>query len=182
LVPWKRVDEILVAVAAIEGVGLVIIGDGPERPRLEERVAALGLSGKVYFAGQRDHTEALSLMSQCDLFVLNSTYEGLPHVVLEALMLGLPVVARSVGGVPEVIRDGENGCLIEETSGEDLLPALIKLVSSPADRETLAAGARQGLQRFTFLEMVKTTESLLRSVARDTRSERFPTRSSIDVT
>ena len=70
------------------------------------------LSDRVYFAGQRNKEETFALMAACDLFVLNSSYEGFPHVVLEAMCAGLPVVATEVGGTPELVRDGENGLLI----------------------------------------------------------------------
>jgi glycosyltransferase involved in cell wall biosynthesis len=91
------VNGLLEALTEVPELGLVVVGDGPERPRLERRARELGVSDRVYFAGQRSKKEALSLMAACDLFVLNSAYEGLPHVVLEAMALGLPVVATAVG-------------------------------------------------------------------------------------
>ena len=88
-------------------IGLVIVGDGSERKRLEGVANTLDVADRVYFAGQASQAETIRLMAACDFFVLNSTHEGLPHVVLEAMSLGLPVVATAVGGTPEVVCDGE---------------------------------------------------------------------------
>lgn len=97
LVPWKGVDDILTAIAPLPEVGLVIVGTGPEEARLTQQVQAWQLTERVWLAGQKSLPELLALMGTCDLFVLNSTYEGLPHVVLEAMAVGVPVVATAVG-------------------------------------------------------------------------------------
>jgi glycosyltransferase involved in cell wall biosynthesis len=100
LVSWKRVDQIIEAITKLDQAGLVIIGDGPERSRLEEQAFRVGTADRVSFAGQRNNAEAMALMAACDIFVLNSTYEGFPFVVLEAMSLGLPVVGTAAGGTP----------------------------------------------------------------------------------
>ena len=161
LVPWKQVDQIIEALARCDGVGLVIIGDGPERGHLEELVRTLDLRDRVYFAGARSKAETLSLMAACDLFVLNSTYEGFPHVVLEAMSLGLPVVATAVGGTPEVVEDEENGLLLAPATNGALSETLLQLVSSPLERQRLANGAKHTMERFRLSAMVKETEAVL---------------------
>ncbi len=161
LVPWKQVDQIIEALARCDGVGLVIIGDGPERGHLEELVRTLDLRDRVYFAGARSKAETLSLMAACDLFVLNSTYEGFPHVVLEAMSLGLPVVATAVGGTPEVVEDEENGLLLAPATNGALSETLLQLVSSPLQRQRLASGAKHTMERFRLSAMVKETEAVL---------------------
>ena len=80
-------------------------------------------------------------MAAFDLFVLNSSYEGFPHVVLKAMCAGLPVVATAVGGTPKLVRDGENGLLIAPNANGALSKTLMKLVSSSEERQRLAAGA-----------------------------------------
>jgi glycosyltransferase involved in cell wall biosynthesis len=165
LVPWKQIDQIIGAVAQCDGTGLIIVGDGPERGRLEDLVRSCGLIERVYFAGQRDKKETLSLMAASDLFVLNSTYEGFPHVVLEAMSVGLPVVATAVGGTPEVVRNGENGVLIEPTANGLLSRTLVNLVSSSVERQRLAKGAKQTVERFRRSVMVGDTEAVLRNYA-----------------
>lgn len=163
LVPWKRIDHLIEAVAECEEVGLVIVGDGPERNRLEELVHSRDMTGRVYFAGQRSKYETLSLMAAGDVFVLNSTYEGLPHVVLEAMSLGLPVIATAVGGTPELVHDGENGRLIATASNGALAKILGELAVSRDERQRLAAGARQTVQRFRHEQMIEGTEAALQN-------------------
>jgi glycosyltransferase involved in cell wall biosynthesis len=162
LIPWKRIDQIIEAIARCDEAGLVIVGDGPERARLEALVRTLGLADRVYFAGQRSKTETLSLMAACHLFVLNSTYEGFPHVVLEAMHLGLPVVATAIGGIPEVVQDGENGLLIPPMAQAALSDTLLQLMSSPWERQRLVGGAKHTAERFCLASMVEETEAVLR--------------------
>jgi glycosyltransferase involved in cell wall biosynthesis len=162
LVPWKQIDHLIEAVTECEDVGLVIVGDGPERGLLEAIVLGNQLTDRVYFAGQRSQEETFALMAACDLFVLNSSYEGFPHVVLEAMSAGLPVVATAVGGTPELVRDGENGLLIAPNANGALSKTLMKLVTSSEERQRLAAGAQQTMQRFQRSAMIEATEAALR--------------------
>jgi glycosyltransferase involved in cell wall biosynthesis len=165
LVPWKQVNGLLEALTEVPKLGLVVVGDGPERPRLERRARELGVSDRVYFAGQRSKKEALGLMAACDLFVLNSAYEGLPHVVLEAMALGLPVVATAAGGTPEVVRDGETGVLVPGRYGT-LGASLSALARDPALRRRLGRAARQWIgERLSAETMIRLTEETLFTVA-----------------
>jgi glycosyltransferase involved in cell wall biosynthesis len=87
------------------------VGDGPERPHLEDRVAARGLGEKVIFLGQVP--DIASALERFDVFVLTSRYEGLPISLLEAMSTGLPVVGTAVGGIPEAVEEGVSGFLVE---------------------------------------------------------------------
>jgi glycosyltransferase involved in cell wall biosynthesis len=165
LVPWKQLDHLIEAVSACEDAGLVIVGDGPERGWLEDIVRANQLTNRVYFAGQRSKEETFALMAACDLFVLNSSYEGFPHVVLEAMCAGLPVVATEVGGTPELVRDGENGLLISSHANGALASTLRRLLSCSEERQRLAAGGRETIQRFRRSPMIEATEAALRACA-----------------
>ncbi|GBD00051.1 N-acetyl-alpha-D-glucosaminyl L-malate synthase [bacterium HR17] len=168
LVPWKRIDQLLEALVQVPELGLIVVGEGPERMRLEALAERLGVSERVYFAGSRSKVETHSLMAACDFFVLNSTYEGLPHVVLEAMTLGLPVVATAVGGTPEIVKDGETGILVLPEGG-DLVRALRRLVEDPEGRKDMAhAGWDWVERRFSINQMLNQTETLLvETMARD---------------
>jgi glycosyltransferase involved in cell wall biosynthesis len=161
LVPLKRVDRVIEALVSCPSVGLVIVGDGSERKRLEDLTNALDIDDRVYFTGQVSHVETIRFMAACDFFVLNSTHEGLPHVVLEAMSLGLPVVATAVGGTPEVVCDGHNGRLIGPRDDDALVQVLAQLVSSPGERQRLARGAQQTVVQFGFRSLVEATEAVL---------------------
>jgi glycosyltransferase involved in cell wall biosynthesis len=163
LVPLKRIDELMRSVAKLDSVGLVIVGDGQERTRLEELTRELQLQARVYFAGARSKEETLRIMAACDIFTLNSTHEGMPHVVLEAMGLGIPVVATAVGGVPEIVRDGETGILIEPADGAQLDRALKTLVDSREMRQRFGESAKRWARQFSVANMLTQTEQVLQN-------------------
>ena len=161
LIALKQIDRLIAAIRDRKNIGLVIIGDGPERGPLENLAREQGLTERIYFAGQKTNQETLSLMAGCDLFVLNSTHEGFPHVVLEAMSLGLPVIATAVGGTPELIHNGVNGVLVAVDSARALPDALDRLMASPAERARLVNGAKQTMERFRSSTMIDQTEAVL---------------------
>ena len=161
LVPWKQIDRLIEALGQLHDAGLVIVGEGPERKRLESLTRENNLNDRVYFAGQISKQETYDLMAACDLFVLNSTYEGFPHVVLEAMSAGLPVVATAVGGTLELVLDGQNGILIAPNGNGALAKTLRQISSSLEDRQRLIAGAQRTLQGFQSFGMIEQTEGVL---------------------
>ena len=165
LVSWKRVDSIIRAVGQIDKVGLLICGDGPERKNLETLTKDLALNDRIYFAGQRNRKDTLALMTGCDVFVLNSTYEGFPHVILEAMSLGLPVIATSVGGTPELVRNGEAGLLIRASDAVALRSAILEVIGSPETLRAMREQTRVEVRSFSFPRMVRETEQVLQTVS-----------------
>lgn len=161
LIPLKRIDQLVEALIQIPELSLVVIGEGPEQERLEALAKRLGVSERVYFAGSRSKAETYGLMAACDFFVLNSIHEGLPHAVLEAMALGLPVAATAVGGIPEVVKDGETGILVPP-EGDGLIKALRRLVEDPEGRKAMAHAGRDWVrQQFSMEKMVQETEGVL---------------------
>jgi glycosyltransferase involved in cell wall biosynthesis len=118
----------------------VIVGDGPDRAAVESEVRRLGLDSVVRLAGVRD--DVPELLATADLFVLSSRSEGLPLSILEAMAAGLPVVASSVGGVPEVVVDGETGYLVPPGDPRSLAGAIERLLDDSALRRRLGAAGR----------------------------------------
>jgi glycosyltransferase involved in cell wall biosynthesis len=152
----KALADAFAALARVDGVSLVVAGDGPERGALERRAAELGLDGRVRFVGPLARTEVLTLFRAADAALLSSAWENLPHSVVEALAVGTPVVATAVGGVPEVVRDGENGLLVAPGDVAALADA-IRRVSEPGLRDALAANAAAsvaGLDEQRLLERI----------------------------
>ena len=128
---------------------LRIVGDGPDRSAVASEIAGLGLDHAVELLGTRD--DVGDLLADADLFVLSSESEGLPMSVLEAMAAGLPVVASAVGGVPELVRDGETGTLVPPGDSRALAVAIERLAADPALRERMgAAGHRRAEREFSL--------------------------------
>ncbi|MBC7263904.1 MAG: glycosyltransferase family 4 protein [Chloroflexi bacterium] len=161
LVPWKGVDGILEALAGLSNVGLVVIGEGPMRAEWEAMAKALDLSRRVLFTGAIRREELYQYMAAADVFVLNSRYEGLPHIVLEAAAAGLPVVAADAGGTGEVVMDGVSGLLVPPGDTLSLQATLMRLLSDESLRRRLVEGARAQLANFSLAQMVERTETVL---------------------
>jgi glycosyltransferase involved in cell wall biosynthesis len=142
LTAQKSLETALEAVAQLPDARLVLVGDGPERAALERRAKELGLNGRVEFTGARPRSEVLRALAGATAVVLPSAWENLPHAAVEALAVGTPVVATTVGGVPEVVRDGVNGLLVPPGDPERLAAALALVAASPDLRAELAAAAR----------------------------------------
>jgi glycosyltransferase involved in cell wall biosynthesis len=115
----------------------LIVGDGPDRAAVEAEIRRLGLDGRVRLVGERSDVPAL--LAGSDVFVLSSRSEGLPVSVLEAMAAELPVVASGVGGLAELVVDGETGILVPPGDGEALAAALGRLVEDRGLRRTLGA-------------------------------------------
>ncbi|MCD6505950.1 glycosyltransferase family 4 protein [Candidatus Poribacteria bacterium] len=105
---------------------LILIGDGPERRELQELSCKLRLRERVWFIGRRPHEEIPLWMNAADLLCLPSLNEGLPNVILEAHACGRPVVASDVGGVREILVDGEGGYLCRPADPKSLAMAVLK--------------------------------------------------------
>ncbi|HLE78029.1 MAG TPA: glycosyltransferase family 4 protein [bacterium] len=161
LVPVKRMDRIIRAVAQLPAVRLRIIGDGPQRGALARLAVELGLSDRVEFAGRQDHVRALRLLADSDALVISSAHEGFPHVILEAMALAVPVIAPSAGGIPELIDDGRTGLLIDGSVG-GITAALRRLFETPGLAARLGAQARGDVH--TRFDPVRMAEATLRAL------------------
>lgn len=132
----KGVRLLLQAVAGLRAdwpdLTLTLIGDGPERAALEAQAATPALSGAVRFAGLQGADAVAAALAEHDMLVLPSFAEGVPMVLMEALASRLPVVATQVGGVAELVRDGERGLLVPPGDAEALADAMARLLADPA--------------------------------------------------
>jgi len=165
LVPHKCIDTIIATLGRMKDATLVVVGDGPQRPALQALVQQLGLADRVLLAGSLPQQQVWGLLAHyADVLVLNSIYEGLPHVLLEAAYWGVPVVATAVGGTREVVRDGETGILVSPDSPDGLLAALQRLQADIGLRHFLSANTRRGVTRFSAERMVEETERILEGV------------------
>lgn len=169
LVWFKGLETLIDACALLHQrwprLRLVIVGDGPLRAALEQRVADRGASGHVIFAGER--SDVPEMLGAADIFALSSVSEGMPISILEAMAARLPVVATSVGGIPELIGAGETGLLVPARDPDAFAAALDKLVAAPALRRSMGAAGRHRLDGvFSAAAMVRRTAALYAALLR----------------
>jgi glycosyltransferase involved in cell wall biosynthesis len=163
LTAQKSLGVAFEAVAANEGVTLLVAGEGDERAPLERRVAELGLDDRVRFLGAQPRERVLELFRAVDASILSSSWENFPHTVVEALAVGTPVLATATGGVAEVVRDGENGLLVPSGDGAALADAVHRFVADGALRERLRAGAEPSVAAYApEIAFARLEETLVR--------------------
>ena len=161
--PQKAIDDLLRAAAIlinrIPQLRVVIVGDGPERRSLEMHADALGLGRVVNFIGNRGDVAAI--VPRFDVFASSSHFEGSPLAVMEAMAASRAIVATSVGGVPEIISDGNEGVLVPPSDPVALATAVERLYAHGEFRRELGANAqRRQRQEFDLDVNVKRLESL----------------------
>jgi glycosyltransferase involved in cell wall biosynthesis len=162
----KSLGTLLEAVTRLDGVDLLIAGEGPDRAALEQRASSLGLGDRVRFLGALPRPHVLELFRAADASVLTSTWENFPHSVVEALAVGTPVIATAVGGVAEIVRDGENGLLVAPGDPEALARAVTTFFEEPELQARLRATAAGSVERFAPLRIFGELEAVLERVSR----------------
>jgi glycosyltransferase involved in cell wall biosynthesis len=132
---------------------LAIVGDGPERTRLEERARQANLAEAVCFTGYR--RDARRYLPGFDFYVNSSMYEGVSLTILEAMAASLPLVATRVGGTPEVVVDGQTGVLVPARDSAAMAAAITSLATHPDRKRAMGDSGRRRLERyFTIDRMV----------------------------
>jgi len=138
--PVKRVPDLVRAASRVPGIEVELVGDGPERRTIEEVVAGTGTGDRFHLTGyQADPSPSLR---RSDIFVLPSAAEACPMALLQAMACGVPVIASRVGGVPEIVRDGVDGLLVDPGDEDQLVDALVALAGDQALRVSLGAAGR----------------------------------------
>ncbi len=128
--------------AAGRPVHLRFVGDGPDRAALTARAAALGLAGAVTFEGAVNQDRIRAFYNACDIFALPSFAEGIPVVLMEAMAMEIPCVTTWITGIPELIRNGEDGLLVPPGNERALADAIARLMDDPALRSRLGPAGR----------------------------------------
>jgi len=172
LVHNKGFDVALTALALIvdrlPNVHLVIAGDGPEWPALEQQAAELGLSKVVTFIGSVPPDGVPELINSATVVVIPSRREGFGLVALEAALMARPVVASRVGGLPEVVMDQRTGLLIEQDDSDGLAAAISLLLEDPGVAARMGQAARRHAQEmFGFKRCVNAFDALYQRLIRE---------------
>ena len=164
--PVKRIPDVVEVFARITReipARLVLVGDGPERPRAVERAEELGVSDQLLFLGK--HQSVDELLACADLFLLPSKNESFGLAALEALACGTPVIASNMGGLPEVVNHGETGFLFPLGSVDEMADAGLSLLRDQDRWSRFSEAARaDAAARFSNARVVPMYEALYRDV------------------
>jgi glycosyltransferase involved in cell wall biosynthesis len=159
LEPEKAFDLLIRAVGQLHAagvdVGLTVVGEGHDRPRLEAVVAELGLADRVSLPGWQ--SDVRRWFEAMDVFALSSRREGLPNVLLEAMALGVPCVSTNIAGIPRLIESGVSGRLVPPDDLPALVAALHEVLTSDATRERYRVAGRTTIEtRYSFAARMTT--------------------------
>jgi glycosyltransferase involved in cell wall biosynthesis len=168
LVAVKGLDLLLDAFAQLvqnqRDVELVLVGDGAERYALAQRATTLGIRDKVHFVGAQPHERIVLWMNAGDVLCLPSRKEGFGAVLIESLACGTPVVATSVGGIPEIVTDGQVGRLVHSRDPREMAACIEEVLETPWDRQQLR---NYVAERFSFEVVTRKLLEMYGSVMRD---------------
>lgn len=165
LVPWKGFDTLISLMSKIlkefPETKLVIAGEGPYRENLELVAHSTGIPENIIFTGKLEQKELFKYIKAADLFVLNTSYEGFSHQILEVLSLGTPIVTTAVGGNGEVIKNRENGILVSYNDTGSLLREVSTLLADREKAVRLAENGKKTIKDFSEERMLSSLHKIL---------------------
>ena len=171
LVPIKDLPTLVLAFARLlettPDAYLLMAGDGPVRPLLARMIAERGLGERVRLLGWRE--DLASVAATFDVCVIASRNEGTPVAVIEAMAAGRPVVATRVGGVPDIVEDGETGILVPPGDVDALAGAMARLARDPAERSRMGGQGRRRVARYDYERLVDDIDRLYREALAEKR-------------
>ena len=161
--PIKRIDRLILAsqkvIERIPKAKLVIVGGGELKSEMEEMVKSLNLEDRIFFLGVRDDLERI--YSGVDMVALSSDNEGTPAVIIEALAYGKPVVSTCVGGIPDVVSDGESGILAKANGPEELANSIVQMLSDENMRIRMGRmGMQQVKSKFSLERLIENLDKI----------------------
>jgi len=152
--PIKGVPYLLQAMKLVHekipDVKLILVGDGEDRRQLEILTERLAIRECVKFAGSVPHERVQGYMNQAEVFILPSISEGFPVTILEAMACSLPIVATRAGGVPDIIRDGINGYLVDTKNPEQIAWALLNILENEQLRKDISINNREEAEKYSW--------------------------------
>lgn len=145
-----------------KNIELLIVGDGYDREYLKNLVMQLNLEKSVIFIGEIPHDEVAKYLSNADVFVLPSLSEGFPNILLEAMAVGIPIVATKVGGLPEIITDNKNGFLVEPKNSDQLADKILHLLRSPKLQKQISYNNLRKASAYSWEKVIISIENIYR--------------------
>lgn len=162
--PVKGVQYLIEAMTIVHQempeIELVIVGDGVERARLEELAKRLNQDSYIQFTGRIPQGSIPRFMHQADIFALSSLSEGLPVVLLEAMAAGLPIIATNVGGIPDIVKEGVNGYLVNVKNPNEIADKILFLLQNYGVWEEISVNNREKAKLFAWDKVTETVEKI----------------------
>jgi glycosyltransferase involved in cell wall biosynthesis len=166
--PVKGVEYLIKAMSIIHeklpDTNLLIVGDGPDREKLETLAQELDLQGCTCFAGNVSNEKIPEYMAKADLFVLPSLSEGFPLVILEAMASGLPIVTTNIGGLPDIVKNGENGFLVEPKNPEALADKIMLLLSNKKSCKKISIINKTTIRDYSWSKIAEKLEKVYKEI------------------
>lgn len=166
LVPWKGFEALIKVHArmlkTLPDLRLMIVGDGPDRAKLEALVESLGVGESVVFTGALERGVLLRYIRAADVYALNTSYEGFSHLLLEVSLVGAPIVTTPIGGNTELIEGGVNGLLVDPDDEHTLEEKITALLTDTALRAKIATNAKRKAEKYSIPRMLSETATLLK--------------------
>lgn len=179
MAPQKGLEYLVKAAPLIckeRDVRILIAGDGPEMSYLQDLSSSLDINDQVVFTGYIDNIP--EFLSCLDIFVVPSIAEGLSITTIEAMTAGLPVIASNTGGLPELVRHGETGLLVEPRNPQGIADAVEKLLNDPRKSEMMGRSGRNAAAiQFSSKTMIKRTCEVYGEILKNRQTETYETRS-----
>jgi glycosyltransferase involved in cell wall biosynthesis len=165
LVPWKGFELLIEVMNELPvDLKLFIAGSGPKESDLKLKIKDLKLEDRVILLGSLDQSQMRHYFGLAKAFVLNTSYEGLSHIILEAMQNSVPVITTNVGGNPELITDGFNGLLVEYNNKNELKGAILKLLNDIALQNKFIENSHNELKKFSKEKMINGISEVLLSL------------------
>jgi len=165
LVPWKGFDLLIESLAEMPDWNVIIVGDGPDKLRLQGLIKNMDLEKRVKMLGNIPREELLKKISQSKIFALLSTFESFSFQIVEAMYSGAPVIAGNIGNISEIIENGKDGILIDPTDKDQFVSAVERLSADPVLRDALVSKARLKAQEFSFNKTIDRLEAIFKDIA-----------------
>ncbi|MEO8637394.1 MAG: glycosyltransferase family 4 protein [Candidatus Taylorbacteria bacterium] len=160
LVPWKGFDTLISLLSRLQGWRLLIAGEGPDEARLKELVQKCGVGDRVDFIGNMPRKELFASIYRAHIFALLSTFESFSFQVIEAMHVGIPVIATNIGSLPEIIEDGKDGVLIDPRDDAAFADFVERISTDPGYAGMLSKNAQTKAEKFSRAWMVDLLEEI----------------------
>lgn len=158
------VMAITIAKVRFPNIHLTIVGQGSEREKLEEFSRQLGVEQNISFQGTIAHDRMQSFMEQHNLLLQTSLSEGFPNVILEAMSVGLPVIATNVGGTPDLVRDGLDGFLVPSRNPKAMAARIVQMFEDGDLRERMGMSGKEQAEKFSWEHVIEGLERIYASL------------------